>query len=349
MDQTNFKVATWVMDNNKLRTHEVIEPQSDAGQPIYQTKLSRRRKHKRPSQIEQQNDAGQPIYQTSLGNRNKQQHPSRYTEAGMLLLGCMLIALSFNLFLNPNQVATGGVVGISTLIHHVTGVNPAIVQWSLNIPLFLVGFWLMGGRFGVKTLAGSVLLPLCVLLTSHLAPWTSNLLLATIYGGIGIGAGLGTVFRAQASTGGLDVAAQIIHKFVGIRLGLAIALIDGLVIVAAGIILSPEKALFALIGLFVTSKTIDAVQLGFPNTKVVYIISRFPDKLVQSILFELDRGLTKIQVQGGYTGAAQTMLMVVTEQREVSRLKALVKAEDPNAFVILSDAAEVMGEGFKGG
>lgn len=269
------------------------------------------------------------------------------TEYLLLLIGSFLVAISFNLFLNPNQIASGGVSGISTIILYTTGIEPAITQWALNIPLFLLGIWLLGGGFGLKTAVGSAVLPLFVLLTSQWSPLTNNILLATIYGGIGIGAGIGIVFRGRGSTGGLDLAAQILHKYTGLRLGLAIAILDGLVILSAGIVFSPEKALFALIGVFVTSKTIDVIQVGFSSSKMAFIVSERTEELKEAILYELDRGLTKLTGVGGYTGAERYVIMVVVGQREVTKLKAIVKTVDPKAFVILSDANEVLGEGFK--
>ncbi|UJF33188.1 YitT family protein [Paenibacillus hexagrammi] len=265
----------------------------------------------------------------------------------MLVVGSLIIAASFNAFLNPNQIASGGVSGVSTIVQHLTGISPAITQWALNIPLFLLGLWLLGGQYGVKTAVGSVVYPLCVLLTSHIGVPTHNTLLATIYGGMGIGLGLGIVFRGRGSTGGLGLAAQILHKYTGISLGFAVAIFDGLVILSAGVVFTPENALFALIGLFVTTKTIDIVQLGFNYAKVAFIISEHTEDIRKAILYELDRGLTELSGAGGYTGASRVVLMVVVNQNEVSRLKTLVQAVDPQAFVILSDTNEVLGEGFR--
>ncbi|MDF2925439.1 MAG: hypothetical protein K0R57_4353 [Paenibacillaceae bacterium] len=268
-------------------------------------------------------------------------------EYGLLLLGSLIIALSFNWFLKPNQVASGGVTGISVLTLHLWGIQPALMQWALNIPLFLLGILFLGRQFGLKTAVGSFVLPLFVLLTQHGEPLTDNLLLATIYGGIGLGVGLGIVFRGRGSTGGLDLAAQLLHKFTGISLGIAVAMLDGLVIVAAGFIFDAEKALFALIGLYVTSKTIDIVQVGFNYAKVAYIISERVDDIAEVVLHDLDRGLTRLNGAGGYTGTERTVLMVVVSQNEVSRLKELVKSVDPAAFIIISEAREVLGKGFK--
>lgn len=268
-------------------------------------------------------------------------------EYGLLLAGCLMIALSFNLFLNPNQIASGGVAGISTIIQQTLGIEPAVMQWIINIPLFILGMLFLGGQFGVKTAVASVVLPFFVLLTRDLGPLTTNALLATIYGGIGIGAGLGVVFRGRGSTGGLDCAAQLIHKWTGLGYGIAVAMLDGAVILTAGVVFSPEKALYALIGLFVTTKTIDVVQIGFRYSKVAFIMTKEMEGIRDAILFELDRGLTLLDGRGGYTGEDRPTLMVVVSQTEVTRLKTIVRSVDPNAFVILTDAHEVLGEGFK--
>lgn len=265
----------------------------------------------------------------------------------LLFIGSVFIAISFNLLLNPNQIASGGVAGISTIVHYYFGITPAFTQWALNIPLILLGIWLLGQRFGVKTVIGSLLLPFFVYVTRDMMPLTENLLLASMFGGLGVGAGLGLVFRGNSSTGGLDLAAQIIHKYTGIGLGLAIALLDGIVILTAGIVFSPEKAMYALIGLYVTSKTIDLVQLGLSFSKVAFIITDKTDKLQHTILYDLDLGLTKLSGYGGFTEKHRTVLMVVVRQREIQPLKQLVRTIDPEAFVIISSTTEVLGEGFK--
>ncbi|CAI8729534.1 YitT family protein [Brevibacillus sp. IT-7CA2] len=270
-------------------------------------------------------------------------------EYGMLVLGSLVLATSFNLFLNPNQIASGGVSGLSTILHNMFGFSPAVVQWAMNIPLFLLGFKLLDRQYSMKAAVGSIVLPLCVMLTSHLQPLTTNLLLASIYGGIGVGLGIGIVFRGRGSTGGFSIASQILHKYSGFSLGACVAVFDGLVILFAGIVFDPEKALYALIALFVTSKTIDIVQMGWNTSKVAYIISNETDTLRETILYDLDRGVTLLDGAGGYTGDARKVLMAVVSQSEVSKLKIMVRSVDPDAFIILCPAQEVLGEGFRAG
>ncbi|MEQ4481994.1 YitT family protein [Cohnella silvisoli] len=266
-----------------------------------------------------------------------------------MLIGSFFIAASFNMFLLPNRIASGGVSGISVILNTLYQIPPAYTQWALNIPLFIVGILVLGKYFGVKTAVGSIVLPLFVLLTAHLTPPTHDPLLASLYGGLGVGIGLGLVFRGRGSTGGLDLAAQIVHRVVGLRLGLAVAFLDGLVILSAGIFISLENALYALIGLFATSKTIDIIQTGFQTSKAAFIISKHPELVSKAILHELDRGLTKLQGVGGYTGDDRPVLLAVVGQNEVLRLKLLVRDADPDAFVIITNASEVLGEGFHDG
>lgn len=264
-----------------------------------------------------------------------------------VLIGSVIIGLTFNVFLLPNQIASGGVSGISTILHSVLGWEPAFVQWSFNIPLFIAGVVLLGKQFGVKTLVGTIFLPLFVYFTKGINPWTHDALLGALFGGIGVGLGLGIVFRGKASTGGTDLAAQIINKYTGFTLGTCVIFIDGLIVLSAAIVFSIEKGLYALIALYVTSKTIDLVQIGFSRSKTAMIITSKQEEVREGILNKIDRGVTKLTAYGGFTDHERPVLMCVVDQTEFTKLKQLVKTLDPSAFVVVMDAAEVLGEGFK--
>lgn len=264
-----------------------------------------------------------------------------------VLVGAGIVAVSFNVLLLPNEIASGGVSGISTILHGLFGWEPAYVQWSLNIPLFIAGVIFLGYQYGIKTLIGTIFVPFVVFLTKDLEPWTLNPMLAALFGGIGIGLGIGIVFRGNASTGGTDLAAQIISKYTGISLGKSVALIDGLIVISASIVFDIEKGLFALIGLYLTSKTIDLVQIGWSRSKMVLIITNEEEKVKRAILEQIDRGLTKLKAYGGYTDQERNTIMVVVDQSEFTGLKQVVRNIDPNAFVIVVDASEVLGQGFK--
>ena len=264
-----------------------------------------------------------------------------------VIVGAAIIAIGFNVFLLPNQVASGGVSGISTILHGLFGWNPGIVQYAFNIPLFIAGVLLLGKKFGIKSFIGTITLPFIVLLTNSWEPWTDNPLLGALFGGIVVGSGIGLVFKGNASTGGTDLLAQIITKFTGLSLGTSVLLIDGVIAISAAIVFDLEKGLYALIGLYVTTKTIDIIQLGFSQSKMVYIITLKQDEVREAIYAEINRGVTKLPAIGGYTGEARPVLMVVVYQTEFTKLKQLIKSVDPSAFVIVSDAYEVLGEGFK--
>jgi uncharacterized membrane-anchored protein YitT (DUF2179 family) len=263
-----------------------------------------------------------------------------------VFVGAAFVAVSFSLFLFPNNIASGGIAGISTILYGVFGFSPAIVQWMINIPLFLVGLFILGRQYGVKTLVGTLFLPFVVYLTEGMEPATEDPLLGALFGGIGVGIGLGILFRGRASTGGVDLISQIINKYTGLSLGKCILLIDGTIVVISAFVFSFEEALYALIGMFLTSKTIDIVQMGLGYSKMAIIITSEEDKMRDGILKEIDRGVTKISAFGGYTHQERPMLMCVVGQTEVTKLKRFVKVIDPTAFVIVMNANEVFGEGF---
>jgi uncharacterized membrane-anchored protein YitT (DUF2179 family) len=264
-----------------------------------------------------------------------------------VIIGSAIIAFAFNVFLLPNQIASGGVSGISTILLTVLGWEPAYVQWAFNIPLFIAGVVLLGKQFGVKTLVGTLFLPFVVFLTKNIEPWTNDALLGALFGGIVVGLGLGIVFRGNASTGGTDLAAQIITKYTGLTLGTSVVLIDGLIVISAALVFDIERGLYALIALYVTSKTIDLVQVGFGRSKTAMIITSKQEEVREGILNKIDRGVTKLSAYGGFTDNERPVLMCVVDQREFTKLKQLVKTLDPSAFVVVMDASEVLGEGFK--
>lgn len=268
-----------------------------------------------------------------------------------IVIGSAVLGISFNVFQLPNKIAGGGVSGISIILHYTLGWEPAFVLWGLNIPLFIGGVLILGRSFGyfdyaLKTLVGTLFLPLTVYLTSDWPAATNNPLLGALYGGIGVGLGLGIVFRGRGSTGGTALAGQVIQKFTGLSLGLCVSVIDGMIVVTSAFTLSLESALYALICIYLQAKMIDVVQLGFNTEKMALIISDKEEAMRQAILDEIDRGVTRITSQGGYTGDDRPMLMTVVSQGELTHLKQLVKAIDPESFFIITNATEVFGKGF---
>jgi uncharacterized membrane-anchored protein YitT (DUF2179 family) len=266
-----------------------------------------------------------------------------------ITLGSFLVAVSVTWIFVPNKTVTGGITGVSILLHHLFDWPISVTSLLINIPLFWAGYRYLGGReFAIKTLYGILVLTLFLQATDGLTsyPLTENSLLASIYGGLVLGAGLGIVFRGRATTGGTDLAARLFQNLTGISAGKLLLVIDGSIIAAAGVIFGVERVLFALISLFITAKTIDLVQQGVGLAKVAYIITEENDKVRERILYNLSRGCTVVPSYGGFTGEQRSMLMVVVSRSEVARLKETVRAIDPRAFIIVSDAQEVLGEGF---
>jgi len=265
-----------------------------------------------------------------------------------ITLGAFITAMGLGLFEVPNRIAAGGISGLSTVIHYLTGWPVGLTMLALNLPLFLAGFKVMGRDFEIKSLYGTITLSLFTDLVGYrIPPPTADPLLAAIYGGLLCGLGLGVVFRCGGSTGGTDLAALIFTRYFPLTSGMGLLFIDAVVITLAGIVFSTELALYALLSLIIASRTIDAVQEGGGYAKAVFIISRRPEEIAQRILGELQRGVTGLEGRGLYTRRRREVLLVVVQRAELSRLKALVAEMDPRAFVIVSDTHEVLGEGFR--
>lgn len=267
-------------------------------------------------------------------------------EYSLVLLGSFMIAIGFNLFLLPNQVASGGVAGISTILNSVFGFSPDIVQWAINLPLFVLGIFILGKNFGMKTFVGTIAVPFFVGVSSAWPAATPDPLLGAIFGGMACGVGIGIVFRGKGSTGGIDLAAQILHKYVPLPFGICVALFDGIIVLTATFVFSVEQGLYALIGLFVTSRTIDLVQVGLNSSKNLIIITDHVEPVREALLNQVDRGVTVWQAEGGYTKEERRMIMCVVNQNEFSRTSQIIKLIDPNAFIVVMNASEVIGEGF---
>lgn len=271
-----------------------------------------------------------------------------YEIAGVTL-GVLLTALGLDSFLIPSKIAAGGVSGIATVLHYLLHVPVGITMLILNVPLFLMGVYRLGLRFGFRSLYGTISLSVFIDgLDPFLPVVTRDPLLASLFGGVLVGLGLGLVFRYRGTTGGTDLAAAVLRTYTGANVGQLLFLVDAVVVLAAGISFgSWELALYALITIFITAWLIDLVQEGISYAKAFFIISNEPEKMAKAVLGEIDRGATVLRGQGAYSGADKDVLLVVVNRSEVTRLKDLVYQVDSRAFVILADVHEVLGEGFK--
>jgi len=263
-----------------------------------------------------------------------------------IVMGSLLVAAGTNLFFVPNNVVSGGVTGISIITHHLLRTPVSLVVLLLNLPLLWLGWRFAGGmRFFVRTAVSVLVLSLGIDLSApFLVPPTHDRLLVICYGGLVDGLGMGLVFRGRGTTGGTDVLARLAHRYLGV--GQALLAINVAIFGAAAFVFGAEAVMVALALAFVSARVLDLVQAGFSAARAALIISSSPDVVREAVLGRLGRGVTVLQGHGGYTGEQRPVLYVVVSPHEVGHLKRLVAQVDPAAFVAITPAQEVLGEGF---
>ena len=267
----------------------------------------------------------------------------------LLTVGALLTAFAFAAFFVTNDIAPGGVTGIATVLSSVTGLNVGLLSFLINVPLFAIGWRRVGVRFAVRSFISMLLLSLFIDLMPEF-DLAGNMMLAAIFGGVTMGAGLGMVVRAGATTGGTDMAAMIVHEHWNylsmFTVPMVLFTIDGIVVVVAALNFGVQAGLFALIALFVSTKTMDSVIKGFNTAMQFLIISPNQEEIVRRIHTEMDRGCTRLEATGTYEGRKNGALLCVVPRMEASRLKKIVSECDAHAFVTVCDVHEALGEGF---
>jgi len=266
----------------------------------------------------------------------------------LVVAGSVLVAAGTDLFFVPNKVVSGGVAGIAIIAHYLAGTPVGAVVLVLNLPLLWLGWKYAGGmRFFVRTAVSVVVMSVAIdLLAPILTPPTTDRLLVICYGGLLDGLGMGLVFRGRGSTGGTDVLARLAHRFLGVGIGQALLGMNVVIFMAAGFVFGAEAVMVALALAFVSARVLDLVQEGLSAARSALIISTDPERVKAAVLQRLGRGVTVLAGQGGYTGEARPVLYVVVAAHEAGRLKRLVAEADPEAFVAITPAQEVLGEGF---
>lgn len=266
-----------------------------------------------------------------------------------VVAGSLIYAVGFQFFMYPNDIVTGGVTGIAMIINYLTHFPVGMLTIVMNIPLFIFSWKKFGLRFLLYSLISMLLCSVFVDLLAQLpVAVTTEPMLGAIYGGIIHGLGMGLVFQTGATTGGMDIVAKFLRrKYQHINIGTIILLLDVAVIGAFAVIFKLyDRAMYALICMFATTKVIDFVLYGAVNSKVCYIITDRSAALKDAIMAELERGVTFLHGQGAYSHQEKNIILCVIKQRQIVELKQLVKELDENAFVIVSDSREVFGKGF---
>ena len=269
----------------------------------------------------------------------------------IITLGSAVYALGFVWCYAPNGIAFGGITGVAQIVNFLIPALPiGVTVIVLNIPLFVLGWRLIGGRLLVTSLYAMALSSVFIDVLTPLYDWPPmEPLLACIFGGVLLGLSLGLVFQQGATTGGTDLMARLLKlKLAWLPMGKLLMGIDLAVIVAvAAAFRALDAALYGLVALYISTIVMDGVLYGLDTAKVAYIISDRNKEISAAIVKDLDRGVTILHGQGAYTGADKDVLMCAFKQREIAAIKAAVKDIDPAAFVIVCDAHEVLGEGFR--
>lgn len=269
----------------------------------------------------------------------------------VITLASAIYAFGFVWCFEPNHIAFGGITGVAQIINHFLPAIPVgVTVILLNIPLFLLGWKLLGGKMLLGSLYAMFLSSIFIDVLTPLYDWQPmNPMLACVFGGLTLGLSLGFIFQQGSTTGGTDLAARLLKlKLSWLPMGKLLMAVDLVVIVLVAVAFQAlDTMLYGLVALYISSITMDGVLYGLDNAKVAYVISDHNDRICQAIVDDLDRGVTILQGQGAYTGSEKKVLMCAFKQREIASIKNLVKEIDPDAFLIVCPAHEVLGEGFR--
>ena len=267
-----------------------------------------------------------------------------------ILCGTAVYALGVHIFTLPNQIAPGGVTGLATIANALTQLPIGVFTAVINIPLLFIGYRFLGKDFILKTLVSTLAFTFMAdVLFVKIPVYQGNLLLASIFGGAMIGAGIAITFIRNGSTGGTDITNRLIQrKFPYVPIGKIVLLSDLVIIAIAAIVFHEiEAALYAIVAMFVCSRVLDSIIYGLDIGKMIFIVSEHYDEISKKVTQEIGRGCTLIPAQGAYSGQERKLLLCALRNNEFYKVKHLVNQVDPHAFIIVTPAGEVLGEGFK--
>ena len=267
----------------------------------------------------------------------------------LMTAACFCYAIGISLFLDPNDLAPGGVTGIAIILNRTLGISTGILFFAINIPILLIGMWKFGIRFLLSTVYCTVLVSLFTDFLGKLGAVTADPLLAALAGSVLMAVGMGGVFKAGATTGGTDIIVKLLRlKFPYMKTGFFFLVMDTVIVTASALVFKDvDRALYAGISVFITSFTLDLVLYGRDGAKLIYIISDASQTITERLLKELDIGVTHVQGKGAYSGKEKQVILCVMRKALAPRAEEIVKQEDPLAFMIVSNATEIYGEGYK--
>lgn len=284
---------------------------------------------------------------------NKANNKEELIKYLMIIIGTTITAMGINIFYSPYHLVTGGLSGLAIVVEYVSkntlgfGVPLWLTNLLVNIPLFIIGIKLKGKSFAGKSIFAAGFLSLALWYTSYIPAVKADLLIAAVFGGVLVGVGIGLVLRASATTGGTDLLATIIkHYFRRLQISNVMLGIDSVIITVGLFVFGVEKAMYALISVFIISKVINSVLEGINYSKAVHIISTKSEEVSVALMKELNRGVTGINGTGMYTGGDKRILFVVCSKNQIVALQKVVTSIDDKAFITITDVREVVGRGF---
>jgi len=267
----------------------------------------------------------------------------------IIAMAAVVYAVAISLFLDPNNLAPGGISGIAIILNRVIPVETGTLFLLFNIPIQIVGLWKFGFRFLISTIYCTVLTSVFTNLFANFEPLTREPFLASVVGGALVAVALGVVFKRGATTGGTDIIIKLLRlRFPHLKTGALFLITDCLIILCSIFVFKDiDIALYAGLSVLVTSKVLDLVLYGRDGAKLLYIISDEADKITARILEELDIGVTHVKGCGAYSGKEKKVIMCVIKKQVYHHAEEIVRQEDPLAFMIVSSASEIYGEGYK--
>jgi len=263
-------------------------------------------------------------------------------------IGCMIASCSINLFLVPSHLLTGGATGIAIIFYYLAQLPIGLQTFLYNIPLLIAAWKLMGKEYTIDVIVGTTIFSMCLDATRFLNAYApvQDAMLAAIFGGVFNGIGYGIVFRMDGSTGGFDIIGAIVKKFYSLHMGGVIFGFNCTIMVAAGFLFGAAPAMLTVVMMYINATVTDKVIAGFNKRKAVLIVSERAEEIAEEIILELGRGVTFLHGQGAFTHKERDVVFVAVTLTQIAKVKFLVGEVDPNAFMIIMSASEVMGRGF---
>lgn len=262
-------------------------------------------------------------------------------------LGAVLVSIGLEIFLIPNKIIDGGIVGVSIIFSYLTGWNLGLFLFFLNLPFFFIGYKQIGKTFALSTLLGVTVMSIGTTLLHPVDPFTEDPLLATVFGGIILGIGVGMVIRYGGSLDGTEIIAILVNKRTPFSVGEIVMFFNIFILSSAGFVFEWDRAMYSLIAYYIAFKMIDFTIEGFQESKSVWIISDQAKELGDIILARLGRGVTYLSGEGGYTGTDKKVIFCVITRLEEAKLKSIVEEVDPSAFMAVGNIHDVKGGRFK--